>query len=244
MREEGLEPLAGNAGLRGAAQRIGHRARRRRRLGDGVGPRAADVVLVLGDVGEVREMAEGADDADGLVLSAGRSWLACSSCRAASSASRWNSTAGPADVLDQLEHGIAFLVAHRFAENAPEQPRVVAQRHVLLGRLFLRACRFVDAPWAALSLLSRDRSTVWVTSTDALTARHRRHARCFARRLRRSAWPALRIWRSEFFASTKSRSCIASAGAPAKARPGRPELDEVVVLQIGGLPARGANDHW
>ena len=36
-----------------------------------VGAGAADVVLVLGDVGEVREIAEGADDLDALVAATG-----------------------------------------------------------------------------------------------------------------------------------------------------------------------------
>jgi hypothetical protein len=36
-------------------------------LGHGVGTGAADVVLVLGDVGQVREIAEGPDDANGPV---------------------------------------------------------------------------------------------------------------------------------------------------------------------------------
>ena len=130
--EEGLQPLAGNAGLRGAAERIGHRARRRRRLGHGVGPRAADLVLVLGDVGEVREVAEGADDADRLVRrQAAHGGLQFLPRRLVGIAVEQH--AGASDVLDQLEHRIAFLVAHRLAEDAPEQPRVVAQRHVLLG---------------------------------------------------------------------------------------------------------------
>ncbi len=58
---------------RARPERIGHGARPRRRLGLGVGARAADVVLVLGDVGEVREIAEGADDAAAPGRSAGRS---------------------------------------------------------------------------------------------------------------------------------------------------------------------------
>jgi hypothetical protein len=35
---------------------------------------------------------------------------------------------GLPDALDQVEHVGAFLVAHGIAEDAPEQPDVVAQR--------------------------------------------------------------------------------------------------------------------
>ena len=135
--EERLQPLTGNARLRGAAERIGHRARRRRRLGDVVGPHAPDLVLVLRDVGEVRKVAEGADDADSLACrqSAHRG-LEFLPRRLVGIAVEQD--AGPSDVLDELEHGIAFLVAHRLAEDAPEQPRIVAQRHVLPDRFLLR----------------------------------------------------------------------------------------------------------
>ncbi len=43
--------------------------------------------------------------------------------------------AGAADVLDQLEHGIALLGPHRVAQDAAEQPDVVTQRGVFFGRL-------------------------------------------------------------------------------------------------------------
>ena len=36
--------------------------------------------------------------------------------------------------FDELEHRVAFLGPHRVAQDAPEQPDVVAQRQVLLGR--------------------------------------------------------------------------------------------------------------
>ena len=132
-REEGLQPLAGNTGLRGAAERIGHRALRRRHLGDGEGPRAADVVLVLGDVGQMREVTEGADDAKGAIhRQAAHGGLQFLPRRLVGVTMEQHP--GAADVLDQVEHGVTFLVAHRLAEDAPEKPRVVAQRHVLLGR--------------------------------------------------------------------------------------------------------------
>ena len=40
---------------------------------------------------------------------------------------------GLADALDDLEDRLALLLAHRVAEDAPEQADVVAQRQVLVG---------------------------------------------------------------------------------------------------------------
>src|SRR5258708_38690514 len=42
---------------------------------------------------------------------------------------------GLADALDNSEDLIAFLVAHRFAEDTAKQPYVVTQRRVLVGCL-------------------------------------------------------------------------------------------------------------
>jgi hypothetical protein len=39
---------------------------------------------------------------------------------------------GGADALDQIEHRLAFLVAHGIAENAPEQPDIGAEPNILL----------------------------------------------------------------------------------------------------------------
>ena len=61
------EESAQLGGLMPALSRVGQRLGERARRGDEPAPRAAhlaDVVLVLGDVGEVREIAEGADDPD------------------------------------------------------------------------------------------------------------------------------------------------------------------------------------
>ena len=117
----------------GATERIGHRALARRRLGHGVGAGAADVVLVLGDVGEMREIAEGADDAERLIgRQAAHDRLQLLPRGLVGVAVELH--AGAPDVLDQLEHRVAFLGPHRVAQDAAEQPDVVAQREVLLGR--------------------------------------------------------------------------------------------------------------
>jgi len=90
-------------------------------------------MLVLGDVGEMREIAEGADDADGLVVRQaaddGLELLARGLVRVAVEAQR-----GLADALDEGEGLIAFLGVHRLAEDTAEEPYVVAQRRVLVGR--------------------------------------------------------------------------------------------------------------
>jgi hypothetical protein len=52
--------------LTGAGERIGHGAFAARRGGQGMCPGAADVVLVLGDIGEMRKKPEGANDLKGL----------------------------------------------------------------------------------------------------------------------------------------------------------------------------------
>ena len=89
-------------------------------------------MLVLGDVGEMREVAEGPHDRQRLVGAqavedrlelAPRAGLVV-----AMEADR-----GLADLLDELEGLLALLLAHRVAEDAAEQADVVAQRPVLVG---------------------------------------------------------------------------------------------------------------
>ena len=90
-------------------------------------------MLVLGDVGEVREIAEGADDAERLVgRQAAHDRLQLLPGGLVGVAVELD--AGAPDVFDELEHRIALLGAHRVAQDAPEQPDVVAQREVLVGR--------------------------------------------------------------------------------------------------------------
>ena len=48
---------------------------------------------------------------------------------------------------DDLERGLAFLVADHVAEDAAEQPDVFDQRTVLLGRLLLRLCARSRGTW-------------------------------------------------------------------------------------------------
>src|SRR5216684_3095196 len=97
-----------------------------------MGAGAADPVLVLGDVGEVREIAERADDLTrlfarqpihdlaelaprGFVLVAAETYRCL------------------ANALDNVEDPLALLLAHGVAEDTAEQPRVLAQRPILVG---------------------------------------------------------------------------------------------------------------
>src|SRR6516165_9703181 len=102
------------------------------RSGQRVGSCPADVMLVFGDVGELRKVAESADDLDVLsmreaiqrrfeLVPRGFVFFAVEADR------------GPADVLDDREDRLAFLAAHRIAKNAAEQTNIVTQRQILVG---------------------------------------------------------------------------------------------------------------
>ena len=110
---------------------VGERARARRGAGRHMGAIAADVMLVLGDVGQMREIAEGPHDRERLVgrqAVEGRFELA----PGAGLVVAMEADRGLADVLDEPEGLLALLLAHRVAENAAEQADVVAQRLVLV----------------------------------------------------------------------------------------------------------------
>ena len=97
-------------------------------------PHLTDVVLVFGDVGEVREIAEGAHDAHGLAdrhavedefeLMPGRPVVV-----------PVEADRGLPDAFDQIEYVGTFLIAHGVAQDTPEQANIVPQPGVLLQRL-------------------------------------------------------------------------------------------------------------
>ena len=121
-----------DAHLARALKGVSQRARTRRGAGDRVGAVAADVMLVFGDVGEVREIAVGAHDRERLVGAEAverRLELAPrGDLVVAMEADR-----SPADLLDQLENLFALLLAHSVAEDPAEQADIVAQGHILVG---------------------------------------------------------------------------------------------------------------
>src|SRR5215472_5860870 len=59
IREEVLQFRAGNGRISSAAKRVGHGAFARCRSGQRMGSSSADVMLVFGNVGELRKVPEG-----------------------------------------------------------------------------------------------------------------------------------------------------------------------------------------
>jgi hypothetical protein len=100
------------------------------------------VVLVFGDVRQVREVAEGAHHVDGLVagqgIERGLQLAAGGVVFVAAEADR-----ALADRLDQVEHGLALLGAHGVAEHAAEQADVVAEGRSLSS---LVLCSLIGNP--------------------------------------------------------------------------------------------------
>jgi hypothetical protein len=99
---------------------VGHGAFARCRSGQRVSSSPADVMLVFGDIGELRKVAESADDLDVLTM---REAIQCrlefvprGFIFVAVEADR-----GPANVLNDREDRLAFLAADRIAKNAPRR---------------------------------------------------------------------------------------------------------------------------
>ncbi len=87
-------------------------------------PGAADVVLVLGDVGEMREETEGANDLGGAIARQRvQHRLEIAPCRVVLVA--MEADGGPTNPLDDVEDRLALLLAHGIAENAAEQPDII-----------------------------------------------------------------------------------------------------------------------
>lgn len=134
--QRGLEEVAELIGTNARRLGMGQRVRQHAGAAAFGSTRAhlADVVLVLGDVGKVREIAEGTDDPhrlggrhaveDLLELAAGEPVLVAV-----------EPDRGLPDALDQVEQFGALLVAHGVAEDAPEQADVVPHARVGLERL-------------------------------------------------------------------------------------------------------------
>ncbi len=112
-----------------------------------MGAVAADVMLIFGDVGEMREITVGANDRERLVsveaVERRLELAARADLVVAMKAYR-----GLADLLDQPEYLLALLLANGVAENSPEEPDVVAQGHVFLG-IIRRAKREAVDPGGA-----------------------------------------------------------------------------------------------
>ena len=116
----------------GALERVCEAALARHRARDLVRPRAADVVQVLGEVREMREIAERAHDDHRLrgAQAIEQRFELGSRSRVVVAVERDRAAADP---LDQLERSLALLVADGVAEQSPEQADVFLERQVLVG---------------------------------------------------------------------------------------------------------------
>src|SRR6185312_8528204 len=125
-RGERLRDLAPVRVLAGLGEEAADRRRQRARAAPKVVAVAADVVAVLGDVGEEREVAERPDHHHRLGGREGVQHLR----EALGGGGVLEATGGDrelADFLHQRERRLAFVGADRVAEDAPQEPDVLAQ---------------------------------------------------------------------------------------------------------------------
>src|SRR5262245_54250959 len=125
IREEVLQFGPGNGRITSASKRMSHGAFARCRSGQRVGSGPANMMLVFGDVGELRKVAESANDLDVLTM---REAIQCrlelvsrGFIVVAVEADR-----GPANALDDCEDRRTLLAADGIAKNAAEKTDIVA----------------------------------------------------------------------------------------------------------------------
>ena len=119
----------GDPGLVGAGKGARQRARLRGDVGDGIAPHLADLVLIFREIGEMREIAVGANDLYGLR----RCQRAQDSFELSARflvAVAMEAYRGLTNELDQVENFLALLIAHRIAKNTSQKPNVVLQRTI------------------------------------------------------------------------------------------------------------------
>ena len=162
-----------------------------------MGARPADMVLILGDIGEVRKKAEGADDLQRVLR------LQRIQCGFEIASRRQILVSAEADrilpdILDGVENCIAALLAYRVAEDAAEQPDVFAKWKVFVFCLDCRTGLHAPPLWSSSST---DRCRKRAFTGDAVQA-PRSAGHPSTRRACRRRNPVLRgAWQ-----------CLASAG--------------------------------
>ncbi len=129
--EEGDQPLGRDTLSAHTGERMGHGAFARHRIAQRMSTGAADVVPVLGDIGEMGKKAEGTNDLE----RGDRRQIV--QCRFEIAARRNILVTAKADRilanrLDGVEDRRPALLAHRVAEDTAEQPDIVAQRQILV----------------------------------------------------------------------------------------------------------------
>ncbi len=130
--EEVGESFRLDAHLAGALKRVGERTGAGRGAGDRMSAVAADVMLIFGDVGEMGEIAVGANDRERL-FSVEAVERRLELAPRADLVVAMEADRGLTDLLDQLENLFALLLAHGVAKDPPEQANVLTQGDVLLG---------------------------------------------------------------------------------------------------------------
>jgi hypothetical protein len=167
IREKVLQLGTGSGRITSASKRVGHGAFARSGSSQRVGSGPADVMLIFGDVGELRKVAESADDLDVLSMREaiqcrfefvprGFIFLAVEADRVA------------ANMLNNREDRLAFLATHRIAKDAAEQTNIVTQRQILVGS-FAQIHDHTNSNFAAAEVTSN--------STTATGARFSRRSR-------------------------------------------------------------------
>src|SRR6266567_2963980 len=94
------------------------------------------MMLVLRDIGQMGEISERPDDSDRPVVGQAADDRLELPARAFVGVTMETKRRLP-DLLDNVEDFLAFLGEYRLAENAAEEPDIVAEREILLGRVAL-----------------------------------------------------------------------------------------------------------
>jgi hypothetical protein len=130
----------------------------------------ADVMLVFGDVGELRKVAESADDLNVLTMREAIQYcfelVPCGLIFFAVEADR-----GLADVLNDREDRLAFLAAHRIAKNAAEKTDIVMQRQILV-RSFEQIHDHTNSNYAAAEAASNSTTAIGLGSRAEVVSKH------------------------------------------------------------------------
>src|SRR6516164_190058 len=131
--KERREPGGWDTGLTRPGKCVSHCTFARCRSDQRMRMRAADVMLVLSDIGEMREKAKGANDLQRLL------WRHTVKRRFKIAPRRNILVAAESNrvlpnVLHDFEDGGAALLADRVAEYSAEQPNIVAQRQIFVVR--------------------------------------------------------------------------------------------------------------
>ena len=208
--EEVPQRRSADTGVARAADRMSDGSGTRRCTGERVRPCSANMMLILGNVGEMGEVTERPHDPHRL---SGRQIVQERLQRVASGfvVVAMEANRQLPNTLDDVEDRLSFALANGVAENSAEQPDVVTQGPVLVGacirnRLVHGRDRFCRHDCCALRLLCRSAK---ITATTVRAARPPRRSGPRAKHWRRAV-PAPPRWPRR-----DSRACAPSSNPPA-----------------------------